>query len=108
MVKIDQHPALPVRAIRQQVSSAIQLIVQAKRLTGGRRRVVSVSEITGMEGEQIQMHELFVFEQTGVDSDGQATGWFKCNGIRPRCADRIDHRGIKLPGDLFMSRRLDV
>jgi pilus assembly protein CpaF len=99
---------IPIRALRQQISSALQILVQARRLTGGRRKVVSVSEITGMEGELIQMHDLFVYEQTGVDPDGHATGFFKCNGIRPRCADRIEHRGIRLPGDLFMSRRIDL
>ena len=55
---------IPIRALRQQIASAIQIVVQARRLTGGRRKVTSVSEITGMEGEQIQMHDLFTFEQT--------------------------------------------
>src|SRR5206468_2085857 len=63
---------IPMRALRQQVSSAIQLIVQASRLAGGRRKVTRVSEITGMEGDQIQMHDLFVFEQRDVDTDGNA------------------------------------
>jgi pilus assembly protein CpaF len=99
---------IPMRALRQQVASAVQIIVQAQRLTGGRRRITRVSEITGMEGEQIQMHDLFVFEQTGVDNDGHATGNFICTGIRPRCSERIEHRGIKLPGDLFMRRKLET
>jgi len=60
-----------------------------------------------MEGEQIQMHDLFTFEQTGVDIDGHATGRFSANGIRPRCADRIENRGIRLPMDLFLRRHLD-
>jgi pilus assembly protein CpaF len=95
---------IPMRALRSQVASAIQVVVQARRLPGGRRKVVSVSEITGMEGEQITMHDLFMFEQSGVDSDGHAVGRFVCNGIRPRCAERIEHRGIKLPMDLFQRR----
>jgi pilus assembly protein CpaF len=99
---------IPMRAMRTQIASAIQIVVQAKRLTGGRRRVVSVSEIAGMEGEQIQMHELFVYEQTGVDTDGHAIGQFKCKGLRPRCADRIEHRGIRLPQDLFIARLLSA
>ena len=99
---------IPIRALRQQVASAIQIIVQSRRLTGGRRKVVTVSEISGMEGDQIQMHDLFVFDQNGVDADGHATGHFKCNGIRPRCADRIEHRGIRLPADLFMVRRIEM
>jgi pilus assembly protein CpaF len=98
---------IPIRAMRQQIAAAIQLVVQAKRLTGGRRKVISVCEITGMEGEQIQMHDLFMFEQSGVDADGHAVGHFRCNGIRPRCAERIEHRGIRLPADLFAGRRLE-
>jgi pilus assembly protein CpaF len=99
---------IPMRALRTQVASALQLVVQARRLTGGRRKVVSVSEITGMEGEAIQMHDLFVFEQNGVDNDGYATGNFVCKGIRPRCAERIEHRGIRLPADLFQQRTIQM
>ena len=81
---------IPIRALRQQISSAVQIIVQARRVTGGRRKVVSVSEITGMEGDSIQMHDLFVFESAGVDSDGHQIGRFIATGIRPkhRRADR--------------------
>src|SRR5438067_944650 len=92
---------IPMRALRTQVASAMQLIVQARRLTGGRRKVVSVSEISGMEGDQIQMHDLFLFEQSGVDADGHAVGKFIATGIRARCSERIEHRGIRLPTDLF-------
>jgi pilus assembly protein CpaF len=99
---------IPLRAVRQQVASAIQIIIQATRLTGGKRKVTRVSEITGMEGDQIQMHDLFLYEQEGVDADGNAIGRFVCTGIRPRVADRIEHRGIKLPGELFMRRVIDV
>ncbi len=98
---------IPMRALRTQIASAIQVVVQAKRLPGGRRKVVSVSEISGMEGEQIQMHELFVYEQTGVDDEGHATGAFCATGIRPSCSERIGHRGIKLPGELFMRRQFE-
>ena len=98
---------IPMRALRQQIASAITVIVQSRRLTGGRRKVISVSEITGMEGEQIQMHDLFAFEQTGVDVDGHATGRFMATGIRPRCAERIENRGIRLPSDLFLRRHID-
>jgi pilus assembly protein CpaF len=98
---------IPMRALRQQVASALQIVVQAKRLVGGKRKVTSVSEITGMEGDQLQMHDLFVYEQTGVDCDGQAEGHFLATGIRPACIDRIEHRGIKLPVDLFARRAMD-
>jgi pilus assembly protein CpaF len=98
---------IPMRALRNQIASALQIVVQSRRLPGGRRKVTSVSEIYGMEGEQIQMHEVFMFEQSGVDADGHATGNFVGTGIRPRCLERIEHRGIKLPSDLFMRRKFD-
>ena len=98
---------LPVRGLRQQISSAINLLVQTTRVSGGRRKVAHVSEITGMEGDQIQMHNIFTFEQTGVDSTGNAEGFFKCHGIRPRACDRIANRGMHLPGDMFAPRRID-
>ena len=75
--------------------------MQARRLTGGRRKVTSVSEITGMEGDQIQMHDLFLFEQTGVDPQGHAIGRFISTGIRPRFADRIEQAGLRLPPEWF-------
>ncbi|MGN6504080.1 MAG: CpaF family protein [Tepidisphaeraceae bacterium] len=99
---------IPTKALRSQVASAVNIIIQANRLVGGRRKVTRVTEITGMEGEAVQMHDLFVFEQKGVDGDGHATGQFICNGIRPKCADRIEHRGIKLPADLFARRVMDA
>lgn len=99
---------IPIRALRSMISSAIQIIVQVKRLTGGKRKVTSVSEITGMEGEQITMHDLFVFEQQGVDGDGHSVGRFMASGIRPRCAERIEHRGLKLPMDLFLRRVIET
>jgi pilus assembly protein CpaF len=99
---------IPVKAMRTQISSAIQIVIQARRLTGGRRKVTSVSEISGMEGDNIQMHDLFQFEQAGVDGDGHAVGRFVCTGIRPRVAERIEHRGIRLPADLFQRRTIDM
>jgi pilus assembly protein CpaF len=98
---------IPLRALRHQVASAIQIVVQARRLPGGRRKVVSVSEISGMEGDSLQMHDLFTFEQSGVDAEGHAVGQFIASGIRPRCAERIEHRGIALPVDLFSRRVFD-
>ena len=98
---------IPQRGLRQQIASAINIVVQATRLAGGRRKVTYVSEITGMEGDNLQMHDLFTFEQSGVDADGNAEGQFKCHGIRPRVSDRIEHRGIKLPSDMFLNRRID-
>jgi pilus assembly protein CpaF len=95
---------IPIRGIRSQISSAIQIIVQAQRLSGGKRKVTRVSEITGMEGDHLTMHDLFAFEQTGVDTNGAAAGHFVCTGIRPKVLERIEARGLRLPGDLFMRR----
>jgi pilus assembly protein CpaF len=99
---------IPLRALRQQIASAIQIVVQARRMPGGKRKVTSVSELSGMEGDALQMHDLFTFEQNGVDSDGHATGTFICSGIRPRCYERIDNRGIKLPMELFQRRAIEI
>jgi pilus assembly protein CpaF len=98
---------IPARAIRTQIASAIQLVIQARRLAGGKRRVTSVCEISGMEGEQLQMHEVFLFEQTGVGPDGHATGHFVATGIRPRCCEKIEHRGIHLPAEIFARRVIE-
>jgi pilus assembly protein CpaF len=98
---------IPPRGLRQQISSAVNIIVQSSRLAGGRRKVTYVTEVHGMEGETIQMQNLFTFAQNGVDVDGNATGSFLCHGIRPAVTDRIEHRGIRLPADMFVSRRLD-
>jgi pilus assembly protein CpaF len=99
---------LPIRALRQQVSSAINIIVQAQRLTGGKRKVTRVSEITGMEGDQIQVQDIFIFEQTGVDNNGMAVGHFSVTGIRPKCLERIESRGISLPAELFLRKQIEL
>ncbi len=98
---------IPMRALRQQIAGAIQIVVQVSRLPGGKRKVTRVSEITGMEGEQIQMHDIFSYEQKGVDDGGNAVGTFTVCGIRPRCCEKIESRGIMLPGDLFMRREIN-
>jgi pilus assembly protein CpaF len=70
--------------------------------------VTRVTEITGLEGDNIQTHDIFAFEQTGVDANGNATGQFVVTGIRPRCLERIEARGKTLPADLFQRRKIDV
>jgi len=85
------------RAMRQQVASAVNLVIQVARLTDGTRRVVSISEITGMEGEMITMQEIFKFERTGVDAAGKVVGSFRSTGIRPRFAERLRQYGMELP-----------
>jgi pilus assembly protein CpaF len=92
---------LPERAMRQQVASAIQVVVQQTRLSDGSRKVTSISEITGMEGDIITMQEIFVFEKMGVTQDGKVIGRFRATGVRPKCCDRLKASGIHLPGDMF-------
>ncbi len=89
------------RAMRQQVASAINLVVQAARLSDGSRRVMSISEITGMEGETITMQEIFMYERTGVDKEGMVIGRFKPTGIRPRFAEKLKACGLQLPRVFF-------
>ena len=89
------------RAMRQQVASALDLVVQVARLSDGTRRLTSISEITGMEGETITMQEIFLFERTGVDSSGQVIGRFKPTGIRPRFAEKLKACGLQLPRVFF-------
>jgi pilus assembly protein CpaF len=97
---------LPMWIIRRQIASAIQVIVQVARTTGGARKVVKVSEVTGMEGEVISMHDLFLFKQTGVDAEGYAQGYYQATGIRPRCLDRLASAGIHLPVEMFERRTM--
>ncbi len=85
------------RAMRQQIASAINMVIQVARLTDGTRRIVSISEVTGMEGETITMQEIFQFERTGVDASGKVIGRFRTTGIRPRFADRLKQYGMQLP-----------
>ena len=92
---------LPDKAIRQQVASAINLVVQVSRMADGSRKVTSISEITGMEGDVITMQDIFVFERTGINDKGKVTGRFRATGIRPKASDRLAASGIKLPMELF-------
>jgi pilus assembly protein CpaF len=89
------------RAMRQQVASALNLVVQVARMSDGSRRVTSISEITGMEGETITMQEIFKYERSGVDSQGQVLGRFKPTGIRPRFAEKLKACGLQLPRVFF-------
>jgi pilus assembly protein CpaF len=92
---------LPERAIRQQIASAIQVVVQQTRLSDGSRRVTSISEITGMEGEVITMQEIFLFEKIGITQEGKVIGRFRATGVRPKCGERLRAAGIHLPADMF-------
>jgi pilus assembly protein CpaF len=97
---------LPPKAARQQISSAITAIVQIARLSDGKRKVVSIQEITGMEGEIITMQEIFAFKQTGVGQDGAVQGHFCASGVRPKFIDRLRTHGVNLPDTLFDPTRL--
>src|SRR4249919_338812 len=92
---------LPERAMRQQIASAIQLVVQQTRLSDGTRKVTSISEITGMEGDVITMQEIFVFEKLGVTQDGKVIGRFRATGVRPKACERLKASGVHLPADMF-------
>ena len=93
--------SLPEKAIRQQISSAIQVVVQQTRLADGSRKVTSISEITGMEGDVITMQEIFLFEKMGMTQDGKVIGRFRATGVRPKVAERLKSAGIHLPSDMF-------
>jgi pilus assembly protein CpaF len=92
---------LPERAMRQQIASAIQIVIQVTRMSDGSRKVTSVSEITGMEGDVITMQEIFLFEKVGVTQDGKVIGRFRATGVRPKCCERLRASGIHLPPDMF-------
>lgn len=87
--------------MRQQISSAIQVVVQQTRLSDGSRRVTTVSEITGMEGDIITMQDIFIFEKTGLSPEGKVTGRFRATGVRPKCWERLKASGINLPPEMF-------
>lgn len=92
---------LPIRAIREQIAGAIDLIVHEARLRDGSRRIIYITEIVGMEGDVITMQDLFVFEQEGIDEMGRVKGRLRATGLRPRCYDRIVASGIRLPLTIF-------
>jgi pilus assembly protein CpaF len=103
---------LPIKAIRQQIGSAINLVVQLNRLKDGSRKVTSISEIIGMEGDTITMQDIFLFEPRGADAQtGRIIGDFVPTGIRPQIINRLFDMGIPLPGDLariFPDRRTNM
>ncbi len=99
---------LPIWVIRRQIASTLQIIVQMARLKGGPRKVVKISEITGMEGDVISMHDIFLFKQTGVNASGVAEGSFQVTGIRPKCLEKLEAASIRLPTELFERRTVDA
>jgi pilus assembly protein CpaF len=92
---------IPERAIRAQIASAVNIIVQVSRMADGTRKVTNVSEITGMEGDIITMQDIFVFERSGIGPNGKVTGRFRATGIRPKCSEKLATAGMPLRADMF-------
>jgi len=92
---------IPERAVRQQISSAVNLLIQISRMPDGTRKVTAITEITGMEQDVITMQDIFLFERTGLNKDGKVTGRFRATGVRPKCAERLAAMGTPLPIELF-------
>jgi pilus assembly protein CpaF len=95
---------LPERAVRQQIASAVQVVIQVSRLSDGARKVVQIAEISGMEGDVITMQDIFVFDRQGIGEDERVLGKFKASGIRPKFTERLKAYGIDLGSLLFMNR----
>ncbi len=95
---------MPMRAMRAQIASAVDLIVQVNRLSGGPRKVTAITEILGMEQETIVMQDIFKYEQEGVDENGRAVGYFESTGIRPTFITRLEANGVRLPASAFRER----
>jgi pilus assembly protein CpaF len=92
---------LPLKVIRQQVASAVDLIVHQSRLKNGPRKITAISEVSGMEGDMIVMTDIFKYEQTGVGPDGSTIGYFTPTGIRPMFSPRLEAVGYRLSAELF-------
>ncbi len=92
---------LPSRAIRTQIASAVNVVVQTERLRGGARKLVSIAEVTGMKDGEIVLQELFAFRQVGVSADGRAVGYHTATGVRSAFVQHFRSDGIELPGDMF-------
>jgi pilus assembly protein CpaF len=97
---------LPMKAMRQQISSAVDLIIQANRLQGGPRKVTTITEVMNMEQDVIIMQDIFRFKQLGIDQNGRSFGQFEATGVRPSFVARLEAAGIKLPSNLFQERVL--
>ena len=95
---------MPIKAMRTQIASAVDLVVQANRLQGGKRKVTHVTEVVGMENDTVVMQDIFRYLQDGIDENGKAVGRFICTGIRPKCMDRLESSGVRLPASVFQER----
>jgi pilus assembly protein CpaF len=97
---------MPIWVIRKQIASAIHVVVQTARLSGGARKVTKISEVTGMEGDVISMQDIFLFKQTGLDANRVAQGYFVSTGLRPKCMEHLEVMGVHLPSEIFEGRKL--
>ena len=97
---------LPLKAVRQQIASAVDVIIQANRLQGGPRKITHISEIIGMEQDTIVMQDIYKFEQQGIDETGRAHGRFEATGIRPAFMERLEQAGVRLPASAFRQRTM--
>jgi pilus assembly protein CpaF len=98
---------LPLKALRTQFANAVDLIVQANRLQGGPRKITHITEVVGLEGDQVVMQDIFLFVQDGIDEQGRAFGHFESTGVRPTFMDRLERSGVRLPANIFAARRLN-
>ena len=96
----------PVQAIREQIGSALDVLIHLSRLAGGQRKIVQIVEITGLEGDTICLHEIFRFTQKGVDDNGNAFGDFEVCGVRPQLLGKLKAYGVEMPPDMFQRRIL--
>ena len=96
---------LPAKAIREQIASALNVVIQLARMSDGTRKVINVSEVTGMEGDVVVMQDIFVFEKRGLDRDGKVAGEFHATGVRPKFLDAVQASGIHLPAGIFAYRK---
>src|SRR5690606_3719294 len=97
---------LPLKAMRQQIASAVDLIIQANRLQGGPRKITHITEVVGLEQETVVMQDIYRYVQTGVDETGRAIGRFEATGIRPSFMPRLEAAGVRLPASAFRQRTM--
>jgi pilus assembly protein CpaF len=97
---------LPLKAIRHQLASAVDLIIQASRLQGGPRKITYITEVLNMEQDTIIMQDIFKYAQDGIDADGKAFGHFEATGVRPAFMNRLEAAGVRLPNNLFQARHI--
>jgi len=95
---------LPIKAIRQQIAGAVDVLIQANRLQGGPRRVTAITEVVGMEGETVVLQDIYRFRQLGINDEGKAFGHFECTGVRPGFMDKLEAAGVRLPSSAFRER----